>query len=190
MSEESFQFYTRRNANKVTFGLVQLKPGEDPSVVATAIRDRIPPDTRVFTRAEILEYERAYWLKRTAVGQFFYFGVVLAFAVGAIFIYQMMVADIKKHLPEYATLKAMGYEFPFLFRMVMWQAVAMTVIGYLLGLAIALGSYELTHELARLPINMTVERIAIVFLLTLFMCIGSGFLAVRKVRTADPASLF
>ena len=128
--------------------------------------------------------------RSTAVGKFFYFGVLLAITVGAIFIYQMMVADIKKHMPEYATLKAMGYRFGFLFRVVVDQALFLALAGYAFGAAAALLLYELTILAAAIPIAMTWQRMGLVLLLTVGMCVASALLAVRKVRTADPAELF
>jgi putative ABC transport system permease protein len=189
-NEQTFREYLTQPAGRVTFGLVQLEAGADPAAVKGRLVASLPPDVKVFTRSEMETYERDYWVNRTAVGQFFYFGVLLAVTVGGIFIYQMMVADIKKHLPEYATLKAMGYRFGFLFRIVVWQAVFLAVAGYALGLVASLGLYEVTKAAARLPIWMTAERMLIVLALTVGMCVASGVLAVRKVRSADPADLF
>lgn len=189
-NEETFAKYTGRPAKAVSFGLVTLKPGEDANVVATRLRGVLPEDVQVFTRSEMEAGERSYWVNKTAVGKFFYFGVLLAITVGAIFIYQMMVADIKKHMPEYATLKAMGYRFGFLFRIVVNQALFLAFGGYAIGLVVALGLYELTKLAAGIPIGMTWGRVGLVFGLTVSMCVASALLAVRKVRTADPAELF
>jgi putative ABC transport system permease protein len=189
-NEETFAKYTGRPTKAVNFGLVTLKPGEDANVVAKQLRDVLPADVQVFTRSEMEAGERSYWVNKTAVGKFFYFGVLLAITVGAIFIYQMMVADIKKHMPEYATLKAMGYRFGFLFRVVVNQALFLAFGGYAIGLVVALGLYELTKLAAGIPIGMTWGRVGLVFVLTVGMCVASALLAVRKVRTADPAELF
>lgn len=189
-NEETFAKYTGRPAKAVSFGLVTLKPGEDPNVMAKQLREVLPADVQVFTRSEMEAGERSYWVNKTAVGKFFYFGVLLAITVGAIFIYQMMVADIKKHMPEYATLKAMGYRFGFLFRVVVNQALFLAFGGYAIGLVVALGLYELTKLAAGIPIGMTWDRVGLVFVLTVGMCVASALLAVRKVRTADPAELF
>ena len=48
----------------------------------------------------------------------------------------------------------------------------------------------MTKAAARLPIWMTADRMATVFGLTVGMCVGSGLLAVGKVRKAEPADLF
>jgi len=190
MNDETFSKTTGVPASMATLGLVTIEPGQSADAVAENLRKVLPPDTRVFTRSQMAEFERDYWVTRTAVGQFFYFGVLLALTVGSIFIYQMMVADIKKHLPEYATLKAMGYRFGYLFWLVASQAMVLALLGYTLGLIGSLGLYEVTKAAARLPIWMTYERMATVLVLTLLMCVGSGLVAVRKVKNADPASLF
>ena len=53
----------------------------------------------------------------------FSFGVVVGLAVGAIIVYQILFADVSDHLPEYATLKAMGYSNRFVSGVVIQQAV-------------------------------------------------------------------
>lgn len=189
-NEETFSTLNRRPTGTVTFGLVRLAPGTDATAAASALRRLLPPDVLVMTRAELGDRERSYWINKTAVGQFFTFGVVLALLVGAIFVYQMMVADIKKRLPEYATLKAVGYRFGYLFRVVVWQAMFLAVGGFVGGFLTSLVLYRVTAAAAQLPVFMTAERTVTVFALTTAMCVGSGLVAVRKVQSADPADLF
>ena len=190
-NEQTFQQYLGFGGSNVTFGLVQLAPGTDTATVkADLIKQFAGSPVQVFTRDEIMATERDYWLNKTALGQFFYFGVVLAITVGGIFLYQMMVADIKKNLPEYATLKAMGYRFGFLFRVVVWQALYLAIAGYAIGMVVSVPLYQVARAGASLPIWMTGDRLVVVLLLTVGMCVGSAMLAVRKVRTADPADLF
>ncbi len=189
-NEETYPLICRATPGRVTFGLVKLAPGADPAAVTQRLRTDLPRDVLVFTRDDINAHEREFWVEKNAIGQFFTFGVSLALLVGAVFVYQMMVADIKKHLPEYATLKAMGYRFGYLFRVVVWQALLLALAGYAIGLVVSLGLYELTRQVAHLPVRMTGERLALVLALAVGMCVGSALAAVRKLRTADPADLF
>ena len=101
-----------------------------------------------------------------------------------------MVADIEKHMPEYAALKAMGYRFGFLFRVVVNRAFFLALGGYSIGVVASLGLYEATRFAAGIPIGMTPSRALAVLALTVGMRVASGLLAVRKARTADPAELF
>jgi len=175
--------------NQVTFGLVKLRSGADPREVKNRLNE-VLPDARAYTRDDINTKEAEYWIQETAVGRFFTLGVVVALVVGVIFVYQMMAADIHNHLSEYATIKAIGYQNGYLFRVILWQAGLLALIGFFPGLFASLGVYEWTRDSARIPIVMTANRAVFVFLLTVLMCLCSGLLAIRKLRSADPADLF
>ena len=145
---------------------------------------------KIYTRDEINAEERRYWLRLTSVGQFLLVAVVLAVVVGVIFVYQMMAADIRNMLPEYATVKALGYRPPYLTGVVLWQAVLLALFGFVPGFVAALGLYRVATNYGGIPTGMTWEVAAGVLVLTLGMCLASGMLAVRKVHSADPADLF
>src|SRR5204862_3795336 len=125
--------------DEVNYGLVKLKSGADPGAVRDRLRAALPPDVKVYTRDEINSDERNYWLRLTSVGQFLIVAVVLAVVVGVIFVYQMMAADIRNMLPEYATVKALGYKPRYLTGVVLWQAILLALFGYVPGFFAALG---------------------------------------------------
>jgi putative ABC transport system permease protein len=58
------------------------------------------------------------------------------------------------------------------------------------SLILATGLYQLTYAATLLPIAMKLERAATVFILTIIMCGVSGAIAMRKLRSADPADIF
>jgi putative ABC transport system permease protein len=174
---------------QVTFGLVKLRPGVDRREVKDRLNDLLP-DARAYTRDDINAKESQYWVEETAVGRFFTLGVLVALVVGVIFVYQMMAADIRNHIAEYATMKAIGYRDRYLVRVILWQAGLLAVVGFFPGLLASLGIYEWTREAARIPITMTASRAVFVLLLTIGMCLISGVLAIRKLHSADPADLF
>jgi putative ABC transport system permease protein len=174
---------------QVTFGLVKLRPEADSGEVKSRLNE-VLPDAHAHTRNEINAKEAAYWIQETAVGRFFTLGVVVALVVGVVFVYQMMAADIQNHLSEYATVKAMGYQNGYLIRVILWQAGLLALAGFFPGLLASLGLYAWTRQEARIPIDMTANRAVFVLLLTVVMCLCSGLLAIRKLRSADPADLF
>jgi putative ABC transport system permease protein len=188
-SEATIRRLEGRDSGQVTFGLVKLRPGAAPREVKDRLNE-VLPDARAYTREEIDAKETDYWVQETAVGRFFTLGVAVALVVGVIFVYQMMAADIRNHLSEYATIKAMGYRNGYLFRVILWQAGLLALIGFVPGLFASLGIYAWTREAARIPIDMTYSRGVWVLLLTIGMCLASGLLAIRKLRSADPADLF
>jgi putative ABC transport system permease protein len=174
----------------VNLGLVTLKPGSDAEKVAAALRRLLPPDTRVFTRASLADYEVGYWVKATSTGLIFGFGVIVAFIVGLVILFQILSTQVTRNLKQYATLKAMGFTDRYLGGIVVRQAVLMSVIAFLPALGVALLAYQSTRQSTGLPIYMTLDRVLLVFGVTLVMATGSGLLALRVVRRADPVELF
>jgi putative ABC transport system permease protein len=179
-----------QTADEVSLGLITLQRGADPAAVAGALQNLLPEDVEVLTRADVLGGEVRHWVWETSIGLIFQLGVVVALIVGTAIVYQVLSSDVTNHLPEYATLKAMGYSGNYLASVVLQQAVALAVLGFAPGLAIAAALYALTRAAARIPIDLTVGRVLFVLALTVVMCMVSGLGALRKVRSADPADLF
>jgi putative ABC transport system permease protein len=114
----------------------------------------------------------------------------MGFVVGAIIVYQILFADVTDHLAEYATLKAMGYPNSYLFSIVLQEALILAVLGYLPGLALCAWLYRLTENATRLPMTLDLRLGLFVIGLAVVMCSVSGMVAVRKIRSADPAEIF
>jgi putative ABC transport system permease protein len=176
--------------DSTSLGLIKLKDGANPVKAVAELRAALPDDVHVFTRAEIMDKERQFWVKQTSVGTIFNFGVLVALIVGVVFVYQVISSDIANRLPEFATLKAIGHTNRYLTQVVRQQALFLAVLGYLPALAISFGLYALTAAAAHLPMSMTWPRALGVLALAVTMCTVSGLLALRKVWAADPADLF
>ena len=72
----------------------------------------------------------------------------------------MMAADISKLLPEYATIRALGYRGDYLSRVVYSQGLLLAVVGFLPGLLVSLACYEFIYEKSGIPLAMTPLRAA------------------------------
>ncbi|MEL6230253.1 MAG: ABC transporter permease DevC [Cyanobacteria bacterium J06627_3] len=193
MSDQNFVRYLEpRPLSLVNVGLVKLTPEASPEKVADTMRSLLPADVAVYTRAGIISHDSAYWLESTSIGFIYSMGVIVSFVVGAVIVYQILFTDIRDHLPEYATMKAMGYRSQYLFKIVLQEAMLLAILGYIPGLAAALGLYHLTATATAgtLPVAMNGGRVLFVLVLTLLMCSLSGLVSVRKAVTADPAEIF
>jgi putative ABC transport system permease protein len=73
---------------------------------------------------------------------------------------------------------------------VIQQAVILAALGFLPGVAMSLALYRVSGEATRLPLEMTLARALFVLGLTVTMCAISALMALRKVRSADPAEVF
>ena len=131
-----------------------------------------------------------YWATVTPIGFVFAFGAIMGFIVGTIIVYQVLFADVADHLSEYATLKAMGYADAFIAAVVLFEAVILSLAGFVPGVLISMRLYRITENATHLPMRMTTQKGLIVLALTILMCGISGLIAVRKVRSADPADIF
>ena len=193
MSDQNFlRFFSPRTLATIDLGLIKLTSGANANRIAEAMRAVLPEDVLVLTKAEAIAHDRTYWLQTTSIGFIFNMGVAVSFAVGTMIVYQILFTDIREHLAEYATLKAMGYRNRYLFRLVLQEAVLLAIIGYIPGLILSLGLYQLTIQATAggLPVTMPWGRAVFVLLLTVMMCGLSGLISVRKAMTADPADVF
>jgi putative ABC transport system permease protein len=185
-----FRLFPRRSAAAVNLGLVRLKPGSNPDQVAAQLRALLPADTKVFTRREIEAHEVSYWQTKAPTGIVFGFGTIISIIAGAIILYGTLATQVTRQLPQYATLKAMGYSDGGLRWIVIALALITACIAYVPALALALVIYDRLRIVARLPIDMSVMRVFGVLAITLVMSASSALLAVGKVSRADPAELF
>lgn len=184
------RIFPSRKAGEVSAGLITLKHGIDPNKMAAILQVRLPNDVKVITRQEFVEFEKKYWAENTPIGFIFSLGTAIGFTVGVVIVYQILYSDVSDHLPEYATLKAMGYRDIYLLGIVFQEALILTILGYVPGWAISVGLYTLTRSATNLPLFMTVGRTLTVLALTILMCLISGLVAMRKLRAADPADIF
>jgi len=182
---------------QTNLGLIKLKPGVDPEKAAANINawllardDRAKNSVEALSRDQAIAWEHRRWLGETPIGIIFQLGVGLAFIVGAAIVYMVLATDVANRLPEYATLKAMGYTGRFVANVVLRQAWLLAILGYIPAVAMAEGLYSITASLAGIPIHMTWQRAISIGILGVLMCTFSGSLAIRKLWKAEPAELF
>ena len=179
-----------RSKDIINIGLIRLKPGADLQKNLHQIKRYLPKDVKVFSKEEFIRFEKDYWQSSTAIGFIFNIGVTLGIIVGIVVVYQILYTNVSEHLPEYATLKAIGYSQRYLLSIVLQQSLIVAVLGYIPGFFITIVQYEVTKQATLLPIGMTAEKAFFVFIATLIMCFIAGASAVRKLKDADPADIF
>ena len=190
-SEVNFlRLYPNRAQDMVDIGLIQLEPGADVERVRSQLAALLPDDVHVMTRTAFMDAEKNFWNAISPIGFIFGMGVFMGLIVGAVIVYQILYTDVSDHLAEYATLKAIGYGNRYLFAIVLKEALLLAVLGYIPGLIVSEGLYVLSARSTGLPIAMTLPRAVAVFIFTILMCTAAGALAMRRIRSADPAEIF
>ncbi len=182
--------FPQSSVNQVKLGLIKLKSDANLQQVRQNLETALPKDVSILTVPAFEATEKAYWAKTTPIGFVFGFGVIIAFIVGTMVVYQIMYSDVATHLPQYATLKAMGYRDRYLIGVLIQESLILAICGYIPAFTTSWLVYKLVAFSTLLPIYMTFQRSIVVFLLTLTMCLISGTTAIKKLQSADPADMF
>jgi putative ABC transport system permease protein len=185
-----FRLFAPRPADIVNLGLVTLAPGTDPATAAAALAKALPDDVQLFTRAALAEHEDKYWTTRTSVGLIFGSGLIISFIVGIMVLYQTLATQIARHLPEFATLKAIGYSDAYLAAVVMIESALIVLVAFGPAAAAAVAIYAQIRGATLLPVYMNAPHLFAVLLITLLMSTASAFLSLSNLRRADPADVF
>ena len=177
-------------AGRVEFGLIRVKPGYSPAAVRDTLVRSLPDDVNVLTKAELVARVKDYWAKSKPVGAVFGLGTFVGFLIGVTICYQLLYTDIVDHMPQYATLKAMGYGNGYLTGVVLREAVYLALLGFLPGLLCSVVLYAALEAASGILMRLSLYRVAVVLVLTVLMCAVSGLIAIRKVIDSDPAEVF
>jgi len=179
-----------RTKGLIDVGVIQLKPDVKTESVIAALKSYLPKDVKVLSKQEYTDFEKEYWNSSSPIGFIFALGSAVGFTVGAVIVYQILYSEVSEHLPEYATLKAIGYTDNYFLIVVFQEALILAVLGYVPGFTISWLLYKLTKTATLLPMVMTISKALLVLFLTCLMCTISGAIAARKLRNADPADIF
>ncbi len=171
-------------------GLIKVVPGADLAATQRAVADVLPDDVRVLTRSELEGLIQNYWSNSKPVGAVFGLGMVVGFLIGVAICYQILYTDVIDHLPQYATLKALGYHNRHLVRIVLQKAVYLGLLGFVPGLIVSALVYAGIEGYSGILMRLTIGRALVVLVATIAMCLLAGAIAIRRVIQSDPAEVF
>lgn len=181
---------------RISMLAVQLRKGVSASDGQASIRKYLKQldgplsSAQVLTLDEAKQAERWHWYVRTPIGIIFGIGVALAVIVGGVICYMVLAADVIAKLPEYATLKALGYSNAYLIKVLLGQAAWLASAAFPPAVIASLLLYWVTSIYSGVPIRMTNDRLVFVAVLSFLMCGIAGWIALRKMTKAEPANLF
>ncbi|HVA51355.1 MAG TPA: ABC transporter permease DevC [Pirellulales bacterium] len=174
----------------VDVGLVRLKSGQSLLDRQRDLQELLPDDVVVLTKQEFEQRERWFWETSTPIGYIFWLGTLMGFIVGSVICHQILYTDVADHLPEFATLKAMGYGNRYFVWLIMQEAVLLSLLGFVPGVACSQLICYLVAMLTNLKVGVHLATALTVLGMSIVMCIVSGCMTVRKVMELDPAELF
>ncbi len=173
----------------VTFVLVRAEPGVNLDELQQRIEDALP-DTRAYTREEMVLRTQLYWQQRSGIGFILGLGAAVGVIVGVVVVGQILYASVTDHLKEFGTLKAMGASNRFIYRVIVEQGLWMAILGYIPGMGLCLGVSAWTAATQGIAVLITPGSAIAVLALTVVMCVGSSVFAIQKVTRVDPGIVF
>ena len=174
----------------VSYGFLRVRPGADLQDVKHRLKAILPDDVLIFTKQEMIKQEQDYFIAVKPVGIIFQIGVLVAFVVGVVILFQVLNTDISNRLGEFAILKAMGFREWFIYGIGIKQAVLYGLLSYFPSLGFSFIVFHVVHLLSRIPMDLDFPMAFFVFSLSIVMCSISCVLGLQKVRRTDPAELY
>ncbi|MFZ9769234.1 MAG: ABC transporter permease DevC [Vulcanococcus sp.] len=182
--------YRQINTGEISMGLIRLARNADLARIQLKLKQMYGSELQVLTKEELIEQERNYWNTASSFGVIFGFGTIMGLLVGGVVVYQVLYTDVSDHLKEYATLKAMGFANNFILILVVQEAFLLGVSAFIPATLISAGMYAFLTSASGIRIEMTSGKTALVGILTLSVCALSSAIAIRRLKDADPASVF
>ncbi len=181
---------SRHPGDTPIMGAIRLQPGADVQKVRAAIVAALPTDITVMTPADLRAREFSYTLKTAPIGILFGVGMLAGLVIGAITCYQILFNEIVDRLAQYATLRAMGFSDTFFRRVILEQALALSLTGFAVGAGLSFAAYAYLARATALAVRFDMVSLVFILLLTVGMTVLAGLFALKPVARVDPAALY
>lgn len=189
-SDINFRRITGQSLDRVSLGVVRLRPGSNIDEVKTRLQQHFGSRVRIFSKAEFIDNERDYYANRTPIGYIFRLGLLVGVMVGIVFILQALHGIINDNMTEYAVMRAMGYRQSFFWMLIGNITAGFVILAYIPSLFITAFLYWIATDAIQLPMIQKPEDALVVLVLVIFMGASAAAIAIRKLRKASPVDLF
>jgi putative ABC transport system permease protein len=174
--------------DSTTYLLVRCSKPEEAEGLVADLKKRYPDDMAVFTADEFSLHSREHWLLKTKAGIALGYAAILGLLVGAVVTSQTLYAATRASEREYAILLALGIPRWRISSMVLVQSFWVGIVGIILAYPFVNGFARLA-DLGGVHVALRWYILAGAAVVTLFMAMASGAVALRSVRQIEPMSL-
>jgi putative ABC transport system permease protein len=187
-SFKNAQNYFGLDENQTLYILIKAKQGVYLQQLRAKLENTVK-DVDVKTRDEFTVKQQNYWMFGTGAGITVLIAAGLGLLVGVVIVAQTIYSATVDHLKEYGTLKAIGASNFYLYRVIITQATISGIVGYAIGISIALFVSKQSLE-GTTAIILPCELVGMLFVLVMGMCIFASVISINKVMRIDPAMVF
>ena len=171
----------------LSFVLVKSKPGVDPEKLCEKIRTLT--GYAAYTTWGFQKLTMLYYAKYTGIVVNFGVAILLGFIIGVAISGQTFFNFTHDNLPYFGTFKAMGASNALLVKMIIFQALTVSMIGWGIGIgAAAIFGYVMKGTELSFSLPWWLYLLSCFSLL--FICFVAALFSVIKVVRVDPAIVF
>lgn len=186
--KSALNYDKRYRSDEITYVVARCDPNISPSIV----RDRMIhdiPSVEILTSQQFIIRTVKYWMLETGVGITVVFTAVLGLAVGAIITSQTLFAITQDHLPNYATLLAIGFSRKTILLVVLMQSMTLATGGIVFGGVLFTQASRLA---ARSPIPLEMSQLVFSGLSACYFlsCLAASFISVKSIFKIEPVQVF
>ena len=190
VGNRDFTAFTGQPTRDISMVFLHVAKGADPIAVQARLARELPDDVQVLRRDELLAQERGFFITTKPIGVILEAGMLTAFIVGAVILYQVLATDVTNRMKEHAILKAMGFPPGLVYGIGLVQAAGLTLGGLVLATVAGSAILRFVEVTTHLSTGFSLSLLATGGMVALAMCVASVAMVLRRVQRADPAELF
>lgn len=185
-----FEGYLRSSLNEVDLGLLKVAKRTDVDNLVEVLNKSLSSDVVVYSKRSFINRELKYLNQATPIGFVFALGTAIGFVVGVIVVYNIIYTDIEDNLPQYATLRAMGYSNSYFIGVFFLESIILAILSFFPGFLSSILIYKIIANATGLLMRKSLSTLFLVLILTIVMCMFAGFMAARRIQNIDPAEVY
>lgn len=174
--------------DKASLFLVKWKPGFSKAQVVANLNRSIP-NIRAWDADALAASTVGNILSSSgialSVGSLVFFAIISGFVIIGLTLYSAAIDRLR----DYGTLKAIGAGNGYITRLILLQALLISLLGFGIGFALVQGFRKGIASAGTVFEYPPLMQIGF-FLLTLFIALGGSLFAIRKIARLEPAAVF
>lgn len=180
-----------RERNTLSFILAKAEPGVDKDELSARIRHQT--SLQAMSWDDFFWFNIRYYLENTGIPVNFGITVTLGFIVGAAIAGQTFYLFTLENLKQFGSLKAMGVDNFRLVGMILFQALAVGLMGFGIGIGMAAGFFEMMEISGQADLRgmfVPWQVIAMTAAAVGMIVVVASLLSLRRVLVLEPAVVF
>ena len=176
-------------SGRLSFGLVDFKPGVDIAKGIANVNASLPADVQLVSLEGFIQLEKQYWQNKP-IGAFFMFGAFMGLWIAVVMIYQMLATNVSTNISFYALLISIGYKRYQLEQIVFAEGLILSALSLPFALLISQGLCMIVSSVSLIAVVLPTGAIFMTFFLIVLGCSASSLFAMLRLREANPSDLF